>query len=194
MITRRVFTTGMAALALAPVRLFGASGAPSRPREILLIRHAEEPAGGASVHLNTAGRGRADHLSQLFPARFATPDLLFAARSSKASHRSVETLTPLAAALHLRIDDSYDDAQYRKLAKAVLSRADCAGKHLLICWHHSTLPELASALGAGHAPSKWPDGQYDRVWQLRFTATGVVFADLPQGLASAGARPLQHRP
>jgi len=188
MITRRAFTAGMAALALAPAHAFGAPGTSPAPLEILLIRHGEESASGDSVHLNAAGRTRADHLSQLFPARFATPELLFAARSSKASHRSVETLTPLAAALHLRIDDRCDDTQYRKLAKDVLSRADCSGKHLLICWHHSTLPKLAAALGAKHAPPTWPGAQYDRVWQLRFTATGVVFADLPQGLGPATSR------
>lgn len=182
-ITRRDFTTGMAAIAFAPMTVLVAHAAPSSPLEILLIRHGEEAATGASVHLNAAGRTRADHLAGLFPRRFATPELLFAARSSKASHRSVETLTPLASALHLPVNDRFDDTEFRKLAKDVLSRADCAGKHLLICWQHSTLPKLAAALGATHAPSVWPAAQYDHVWQLRFTATGVAFADSPQGLA-----------
>ncbi len=180
-ITRRTFTVNMAAMALLPIAAF-AYDAPAPPLEILLIRHGEEDATGSSAHLNAAGRTRADQLPRLFPARFASPDLLFAAKSSKASHRSVETLAPLAAALHLSIDDHCDVAQFGTLARDVLSRADCSGRHLLICWHHSTLPELAAALGANHAPSKWPSAQYDHVWQLRLTAAGVAFSDLPQGL------------
>lgn len=188
MITRRDFSGSMAAMALAPALAFRSLDASASPADILLIRHGEEAAKPNTVHLNDAGRARANNLSRLFPARFATPDLLFAARSSKASHRSVETLAPLAAALHLTIDDRWDDTQYRKLATDILSRADCASRHLLICWHHSTLPQLAAALGARRAPSTWPNAQYDHVWQLRFTTHGVVFADLPQDLAPGAAQ------
>src|ERR1700683_1646451 len=147
------------------------------PAEVLIVRHAEQPTHGSQVHLSAIGRARAAALPRLFPAPFAAPTVLFATRASKESNRSVETLQPLAQALGLRIDDRFPDEAYAELASTILTGAGYAGAHILICWHHGTIPPLAAQLGAVHAPARWPDAQYDHVWQLRYGAGGVRFDD-----------------
>jgi broad specificity phosphatase PhoE len=151
-----------------------AAGAPA---EVLIIRHAEQPARGSQVHLSAVGRTRAAALPSLFPARFAAPTVLFATRPSKESSRPLETLQPLAKALRLPIDDRFADDAYAQLASTILTGAGYAGARILICWHHGTIPGLAAALGAVHAPARWPEAQYDHVWQLRYGAGAVTFDD-----------------
>ena len=54
---------------------------------------------------------------------------------------------------------------------------------VLVCWHHSTLPELAREFKAPGVPATWPDRTYDRTWVLTFPNDGpVVFENLPQRL------------
>ncbi len=151
----------------------------ARPAEVLLIRHAEEPDKGPE--LNDRGRDRAKALVKLFPSRFPKPTVLFAARTTKESSRSMETLEPLAAALALPVDDRYLDSQYDQLALLLLSEPRYSGGHILICWHRETLPALAAALGAPNPP-KWPSPQYDRIWVIRYTGTKATLSEEPQRL------------
>jgi hypothetical protein len=166
---------------LESLRSLGGLGLPASlagvPAEVLIIRHAEQPARGSLVHLSDIGRTRAAALPHLFPARFATPTFLFATRPSKESDRPLETLQPLAAALRLRIDDRFPDDSFAQLASTILTGANYVGAHVLICWHHGMIPALAAALGAAHAPARWPEAQYDHVWQLRYAAGAVTFDD-----------------
>jgi broad specificity phosphatase PhoE len=176
---RRVFLGALAMMACGPAMA-------ATPGEVLIIRHAEEPGRGDNAHLNDEGRARAAALPKLFAGRFAPPTVLFAARSSRESARSVETLEPLAARLHLRIDDTFSDEKYQKLAEAILTGRQYEGTHILICWHHATIPELAAALGA-HRPPLWPDKQYDHIWQLRFKGKTVTLTDEPQRIELGSA-------
>ena len=176
MMDRRVFLGALVMMACGPSR-----SPAALPAEVLIIRHGEEPEHRDSPHLNDEGRARAAALHKLFANRFAPPTVLFAARSSHESERSVETLEPLADRLHLRIDDSFSDDRYQKLAETILTERKYEGAHILICWHHATIPELADALGAHHPPS-WPERQYDHIWQLRFKGRTVTLTDEAQGL------------
>jgi broad specificity phosphatase PhoE len=150
-------------------------GAP--PKQVYLIRHGEKSGDKSDIHLNARGRERAAALVTLFRERLETPQALFASRRSAHSDREMETLMPLAAALHLKIDNRYADEEYPALAKDVL--AHYGGKTVLVCWHHGNLPALAGALGVKNAPSPWPEQQFDRVWRVRFEG-GVTLEDLPE--------------
>lgn len=177
MISRRVFVGSLAAVgihALTPRRLSALSAAPPGPADVLIMRHAEEPPHGP--HLDDRGRARAAALVKLFPARFALPTALFATRSTRESVRSTETLEPLAAALHLHIDETFGVLEYRQLAEAILTRPAHAGGHVLICWHHETITNLAAALGVVQPP-KWPSKQYDHVWRIRYSTGHATLAD-----------------
>ncbi len=169
MMNRRRFlaalATSSAAVVARPWQVMARPRHADGPAEILLIRHAEEPLRGP--HLNDQGSQRAKALIKLFDRRFAKPTALFASRSTKQTARPVETLQPLATALGLPIHDKFGDEEYKALADQLLTDHTYSGGHVLISWHHSTLPELAHALGVVRPP-KWPDTQYDGLWVIKY--------------------------
>jgi phosphohistidine phosphatase SixA len=175
---RRRFLTSTAALLSAGLPIW----ADGKPNQILVIRHAEKNGSKADIHLNARGVARAAALPALFPARFATPEFLFASRQSKHSNRPVETLTPLSKALRVKIDTTFPDDDYAGLAKHIFRKPDYAGKTLLICWHHDNIPSLARTLGIKDAPWPWPPMQFDRVWRITYPDGVPTLANLPQQL------------
>ncbi|HEX9489176.1 MAG TPA: DUF938 domain-containing protein, partial [Stellaceae bacterium] len=134
-------------------------------------RHGEKP-GEGDAHLAPKGYQRAGALAALFDAKrnggaYPAIDALFAAASTRESHRPVTTLKPLAGELGVAVDDSYTEKDHARLAAALLGRS-YDGKVALICWHHGQIPALASALKATDAPSKWPDERFDLIWRLDY--------------------------
>ena len=155
----------------------------SQPREILIIRHAEKPLDPNDFHLTPRGYSRAAALAPFFAANFDTPDFLFATARSSASNRPVETLTPLASALHMTLDSGYADADYDAMARLILSDPKYSGAMVIICWHHGNIPALAKSLGVSSPPGPWPDAVFDRVWRLRYSDdASVSFENLPQSI------------
>jgi hypothetical protein len=162
------------------------------PSQVLIIRHGEKPGEPSTdsatdgPDLSTQGYERAASLAVYVPATFDTPDALFATQASKNSNRPVETITPLANALGLTINDNYADDDYPALAAEVLTNPEYAGKRVLICWHHGKIPELTSALGGLPPTTHWKGHVFDRVWQIDYplggATTGLPVADIPQTL------------
>jgi hypothetical protein len=176
-------------LFLLPIGLIGGctrkvvqTGPP--PATILLIRHAEKLTDGR-IDLSPIGFERARLLPKVFgpDARpdVPTPQFLFATRESAHSNRPIQTVTPLAAALHLPIDDSFKDNDYAALASTLLS-GKYAGKVVLVVWHHGKIPQLATALGAKPPYKPWPEQQYDRIWRIDYVDGKVTLQDLPYAL------------
>ena len=168
-----------------------ASTKPQPPATILLIRHAEKLTDGR-IDLSPTGFERA----RLLPTRFSpaavrpdlpTPQVLFATHLSEHSNRPVQTVTPLAAALHLPIDDSFKNEDYPALASALLG-GKYAGKVVLVVWHHGKIPQLASALGATPPYTPWPDTQYDRIWRIDYANGKATLQDLPYALMSGDSK------
>jgi broad specificity phosphatase PhoE len=143
------------------------------PKQVLIIRHGEKPRDPSSIHLSSRGAARARALTSLFQGssnRFDPPHFLFAARRTKKSNRSVETLQPLSQALELRIDDTYRDDEYGKLAREIVERSadKYAQKAILICWHHGSIPLIAQGLGVQHPCLEWPDEAFDQIWEIDY--------------------------
>jgi hypothetical protein len=115
--------------------------------------------------------------------RFLTPDAIFATQQSKHSKRPIETVTPLAVALNLHINDRFadKDADIKEMTDAILNEHAFVGKVVLICWHHGKIPAIAKALGVSKPP-KWPGKIFDRVWQITFPKGKAALTDLPQML------------
>lgn len=164
----------------------GVSSAPAAdhgtgPRLVLIIRHAEKPPEGEKdPNLSKQGFERAEALAKAIPANFPKPDFLIATKKSKSSNRPVETITPLAHALHEPIESQFKDDAYQQVAREVLSDPKFAGKVVLIAWHHGKIPELAKALGAKEAPDKWKSTVFDRVWEIDYDGGAAKFKDLPE--------------
>ncbi len=155
---------------------------PQPPATILIVRHAEKLDNG-EADLSPAGAARAGLLPQMFGSRtdLPTPQVIFAARSTTRSDRSMQTVTPLAEALHLPIDDRFKDHQYADLAAELLS-GRYAGKVVLVVWHHGKIPQLAIALGATPPYNPWPAQQYDRIWRIDYINGKATLHDLPLGI------------
>ncbi|MHA6845640.1 histidine phosphatase family protein [Ralstonia syzygii] len=162
-----------------------------RSGTILIIRHGEKPgepdidALTDGTDLSTKGYERAGALSPYVPAMFGKPHFLFATKASEHSNRPVETITPLARAIGLPIHDDYPDNDYGKLASHLTSDDRYAGKLVLICWHHGTIPKLAAALGGLPPETHWPPRSFDRVWMLEYTTASnnpIPISNLPQRL------------
>jgi hypothetical protein len=181
----RVYFYGIVLIGLwfGPTETYAQAGAagPQPPATILIIRHAEKLTDGGS-DLSSAGFERARLLTQAFSpgARrdLPTPQVLFAAHVSAHSDRSVQTLTPLATALHLTIDNRFRDHDYDDLAATLLS-GRYAGKVVLVAWHRGRIPQLAAALGATPPYDPWPEQQFDRIWRIDYVNGKVTLRDLP---------------
>ncbi len=166
--------------------LFAASSQGQPPATIYLIRHAEKLTDGRE-DLSQQGFLRAALLPNLFlspqgsgRAPLPRPEFLFATRQSKRSNRPFETVLPLSSALNLPISHEFDSENYADLAKLILG-GGYAGRILLVSWHHGTLPQFATALGAT-PPYIWPETQFDRVWRIDYVAGKAKITDLPQNL------------
>lgn len=144
----------------------------------MVIRHAEKPTGSAQgvsssgtddkSDLIVQGWQRAGALACLFaPARgalqspeLAIPQFLFA--SDDSSHRPKETLTPVAAKLNLKINQSFGKGQ----ESALVAAAKAATGVVLIAWQHEDIPAIGNAITGNKTtvPQKWPGTRFDVVW------------------------------
>jgi hypothetical protein len=166
----------------------------AKPANIIIIRHAEKPRDKADNHLSPAGRERAERLPEFLEqspelAKVGPPAYLFATHLTKEGHgqRTIETLEPLAASLHLKIETPFQSDDANKLATQLLSKKKYNDKTILICWTHEHLPELIQALGIEPAPAKLADDCYDLVYLLRYTETGPKLETFRQEMQSAPA-------
>lgn len=160
---------------------------------IIIVRHGEKPPeSDPSPYLSPAGQARAQAYVAYFqnfvlngspagsqPLQFSW---LFAAENSQASQRPLLTITPLAQALKLDVNDKHKDKDYAKLAEHILGDKKYDDANLLICWHHGEALELAQALGvnpsqlpaAANWPAKWPGQVFGWYLQLCYDQHGNV--------------------
>src|SRR5262249_1830559 len=177
-------------------------GGPQPPRQILIIRHAEKPKKAGDVHLSEQGKQRADQLIGPFTASprrrgpVPQPDFIFATHDTDNSSRPKETVTPLADKLGVPVNTDFYNKEgksgIRGLSDRLWTRKKYAGKTVLVCWHHGTMPDLALELlrRAANAkavlkavPQKFPDRRFDLVWQITFDKHGnATFTVRPQRL------------
>ena len=144
---------------------------------VLIIRHAED--GATGIGLLPRGQERAEvyknyFLNFTFDTRRLEPEVVFAAKDSKKSHRPRLTLEPFAHAAKLKIDTRFGNNDSSELAADL--RATEQGKVILICWRHPYVPDLLRALGAQPEDlllrGKWPGSVYDWVIVLSFDQNG----------------------
>ena len=144
---------------------------------VLIIRHAEDAGSGDGI--SPLGQERADAYKNYFlnfsvDSKRLEPEVVFAAKDSKKSHRPRLTVEPFAKAAQLKIDTRFGNNQSADLAADL--RANQQGKVILICWRHPYIPALLGALGATPKTflpnGKWPGSVYNWVIQLSFDQDG----------------------
>ncbi|MER5731493.1 hypothetical protein ABT084_24700 [Streptomyces sp. NPDC002138] len=171
---------------------------PPKDALIMVIRHAEKPYAGDTGEddegnddagsLALRGRRRAEALPTLFPptpgALLPRPTVIFAGGAAGAA-RSRQTVAPLADVLRTPVRADLAVGREADLARAALA----APMPVLVCWEHTGIPRLVSALGADRlvgVPAGWPD-RYDLVWLFRRREGEWTFRELPQHLLTGDA-------
>jgi hypothetical protein len=175
-----------------------------RPQKIMVIRHAEKPRGelrhcGVTLEgkrekecLTVRGWQRAGALASFFAPlngsfsdpTLARPQHLFASKPTKrnGSRRPMETITPLAEKLAIKINSEFLKFDTEKMLDDVFLRAGV----VLICWQQEFIPNIANyILGSKKmSPQDWPDDRFDMVWVFeRDTLTDhYSFHQVPQCL------------
>ena len=171
------------------------------PTCIMLIRHAEKPVPDGALGIDIAGspdkeslseigwqRARAlvDFFKQPKAAHVRTPDRVFAAAAGAgSSKRPMETVTPLVRALwpangHAGL---FDVSVPKESVRDIAEKAMAADGVVLICWEHTLIHALVSALpNAPATPEKWPGQRFDVVWILEAKQGGWDFDQTPQML------------
>jgi hypothetical protein len=151
---------------------------------VLIVRHAEKPDSGKE--LSASGQARAHAYVSYFQnysfgGKTLAVDHIFAAADSPESHRPRLTMEPLAKALGLKINNKHKDADFQKVADAILKKSKYDGKTIVICWHHGEILDLTKALGADRSklppaiswpPSPWPSEVFGWLLQLRYDPKG----------------------
>jgi hypothetical protein len=175
-----------------------------RATKIMLIRHAEKPAKDAAPFgvteegerskesLEVRGWQRAGALAKLLaPAdghfqnrSLAKPQFLYASKPlrRKGSKRPIETITPLAEKLAIKINSSFQRGEFKDMLAEVFSRKGA----VLICWQREYIPDIAShILGKKNtAPTNWPEDRFDMIWvfDLNRSSAKYKFKQVPQKL------------
>ena len=149
---------------------------------VLIIRHAEDADSGDGI--SSLGQKRADAYKNYFrnltvDSKRLEPEVVFAAKDSKKSHRPRLTVEPFAKAAKLKIDTRFGNSQSAELAADL--RANDQGKVILICWRHPYIPALLGALGATPKTflpnGKWSGSVYDWVILLSYDQDGRLIPE-----------------
>ena len=175
-----------------------------RATKIMLIRHAEKPLNSHAPYgvtpdgerekesLTVRGWQRAGALVSFFaPAngRFqresiGEPRFIYASKPIRrnGSNRPLETVTPLAEKLAIRINSHHSKLEYDRMLEEVFL---CDGV-VLISWQQEFIPKIANhVLGdKTTAPQDWPEDRFDVVWvfDLDPDSSRYRFKQVPQNL------------
>ena len=178
-------------------------------RKIMLIRHAEKPAGtiqGVDINGNGAKDclvvqvwQRAGALARFFAPvngqfqnpQIGRPQFLFASSPVKDSQsgggsksfRPAQTVMPLSQLLGstVPLNLMFTKGDETQVATAAIS---CAGV-VLIAWQREGIPVIAETIlgKSGIVPSKWPANRFDMVWVFDLQPGGTYsFSQAPQML------------
>jgi broad specificity phosphatase PhoE len=178
--------------------------------KIMLIRHAEKPDDDSDTRgvtqkgershesLDVRGWQRAGALTTLFApsnghfqnASLARPQFIFASKflKSKGSKRPIQTITPLADKLGIKINDDFTRSDFESMLEEAFL---CKGV-VLISWQREYIPEIAQLIldDKKIAPREWPEDRFDLVWvfDLKRSSTGYGFKQVPQKLLMGDLR------
>ena len=187
------------------------------PDVIYIIRHGEKPDEPAPRRPARAHRGvdfhgnpnehsllprgwqRSGALAALFdPSRgplragLQVPTMLispsYGDKEKTAQHRTHQTISGISDRLGIAIAADYTKGQERHLSAALTKSGPGA---VLICWEHTHIPALASALPLVHGtviPKSWPGDRFDVIWTFKLvTNDEYIFGEVPQLLLSGDA-------
>lgn len=180
------------------------------PTIIMLIRHGEKPTdppphgvdeNGADDKNSLIVRGwqRAGALTPFFRGPWVegirTPTVIYAAGTSDQpllidgedeakSLRAEQTVTPLAQALSLKVQNQYLVGQEDLLVQSIGRETGV----VLVAWEHKHIPIIAQTLSAA-APDNWPGKDvFDIVWVFEASNGRYSFVSIAQNLLAGDSQ------
>jgi hypothetical protein len=154
---------------------YGVTREGERSKESLQIRGWQRA--GALIALFAPPNGR-------FNVSLAKPQFLYASKPLKrrGSRRPIETITPLAQKLAIKINWDFPRSDIESMLEEVFS---CRGV-VMICWQREYIPEIALKILDGRrvAPANWPEDRFDMIWvfDLDWSSGRYKFKQVPQKL------------
>jgi hypothetical protein len=145
----------------------------TKPKKIIVIRHAEKPIREGDQKLSSLGMKRAKDWASYIPQNFGTPDHIFATMATNASVRPLMTVLPLFEILESTpIELGVPDDHAQQLGEHLVHEGQkkYAGQIILVCWHHGKIPDLLKGLGAKHHeyPDPWPEDDFGTALVVTF--------------------------
>ena len=151
---------------------------------IVLMRHAEKPAGGLG-QLDCQGLNRALALPPVIAKLFGKPNSAFAPDPAKRKNdsgvpydyiRPLATIEPTAIAFGLPVDTSLGFSDIDGLASA-LDKPDYRTAFVLVAWEHKLIDPLARNLIKAHGGDPaivpvWRENDYDGLYVVRIVREG----------------------
>ena len=167
---------------------------------IMIVRHAEKPIGDKAPFgvdsegqinagsLTVRGWVRAGALARAFSQpndwNVPVPNAIYASRPGETTGlRAVETVTPLADFLDLKVNASIRRGDETALAAALLGGRGAR----LVAWEHRSIPDIVAKLGTvvPEPSPKWDASRFDIIWCFTRSSPGVWhFRSIPQRLLS----------
>ncbi len=156
------------------------------PSQITLLRGAETEGGG----LSTKGKER---LAAFVPYFDNSPELkghgapgaIYVLGTAKEGGEggAMEMAKALADHYKLTVITTYTRSDYKKMVDEIKKDADLNGRHVVICWDPSQIPDITRAFGAFQSFATWRKDDYDHVWIVTLAPNGKAsFQRLPQRL------------
>lgn len=157
----------------------------SHELKIVIIRHGEKPDNGDN--LNCQGLNRAMALPKVLSSKFGIASAIYIptinAGDKTKSARMFQTITPYAVKYNLKVNSSYDNEDYKKIAKDVVQQKGT----VILVWEHNGIPHLAKALGIQEDVRDWPDSDFDSIWIITYKKGVATLTADKEGLnPSAG--------
>jgi hypothetical protein len=171
--------------------------------KIMLVRHAEKPDKDFAPYgvtpkgerskesLQVRGWQRAGALITLFAppngqfnSSLAKPQFFYASKPlrRKGSRRPIETITPLAEKLAIKINSDFPRSDFESMLEEVFS---CRGV-VMICWQREYIPDIALKILDDRkiAPVDWPEDRFDMIWVIDLDRSSgrYKFKQVPQKL------------
>ncbi len=188
--------------------VFASSIGFAMPKQIILIRHGEEPTiGDEGTTLSDIGRERAFSLEATFAGSEISQVIALRQHKPNSSIRSIQTVMPIASNANLNLLNvpcvlthenkihsvntlscPFDREETKDLAKALKAEASLNGQVVLIAWQHETLNDLANELAGEKVTEPWGDS-FDKYWTLDFQDDGSFhsFTESAQGFSPSSA-------
>lgn len=152
--------------------------------KIVIIRHGEKPADGDN--LNCQGLNRSLALPKVLYSKFGIASAIYVPEinggDQTKSGRMFQTITPYAVKYNLQINSSYDEDEYKKIAREVYNRSGT----VIMVWEHKAMPHLARALGVSE-DMDWRGNDFDTIWIITYKNGKAILTRDKEGLnPSAG--------